>query len=226
MLDGYIDVAERLQKLKETYPEATLQPLDPSRPYFIEQIDGKTYVVYVAACYRDPHDARPGVGVAWEIVPGKGLTNGSELMIAETSAWGRAIVATMQTATKRIASKQEITAAKTRQAWSVESSEATFEGVATAAQVIADVKERIGAVEMPEAPTCKHGHRIERSGTSSKTNREYLGYACPEKVKARQCMPDVIWYKQIAGKWVNPDNVQASADKQRNLITEMLQGES
>lgn len=226
MLDNYIDVAERLQKLKDAYPEATLQPLDPTKPYYIEQIDGKTYVIYIAACYRDPHDVRPGVGVAWEIVPGKGLTQGSELMIAETSAWGRAIVATMQTATKRIASKQEITAAKTRQAWSVESSEATFAGVATAADVINDVKDRLGAVEMPEAPTCKHGHRIERSGISSKTNREYLGYACPEKVKSRQCQPDVIWFKQIAGKWVNPENVEATTEKQRSLITEMLHGES
>lgn len=226
MLDNYIDVAERLQKLKDAYPDATLQPLDPSKPYYIEQIDGKTYVIYIAACYRDPHDVRPGVGVAWEIVPGKGLTQGSELMIAETSAWGRAIVATMQTATKRIASKQEITAAKTRQAWSVESSDATFVGVATAADVINDVKDRLGVVEMPEAPTCKHGHRIERSGVSAKTNREYLGYACPEKVKSRQCMPDVIWYKQIAGKWVNPENVDASAEKQRSMVTEMLHGES
>lgn len=226
MLDNYIDVAERLQKLKDAYPDATLQPLDPSKPYYIEQIDGKTYVIYIAACYRDPHDVRPGVGVAWEIVPGKGLTQGSELMIAETSAWGRAIVATMQTATKRIASKQEITAAKTRQAWSVESSDATFVGVATAADVINDVKDRLGAVEMPEAPTCKHGHRIERSGVSAKTNREYLGYACPEKVKSRQCQPDVIWYKQIAGKWVNPENVDASAEKQRSMVTEMLHGES
>ena len=48
------------------------------------------------------------------------MTAGSELMICETSAWGRAIVAAMKTATKRIASKQEVMAAKTRQeAWAI-----------------------------------------------------------------------------------------------------------
>jgi hypothetical protein len=40
-------------------------------------------------------------------------------MICETSAWGRAIVAAMKTATKRVASKQEVIAAKNRQNWSV-----------------------------------------------------------------------------------------------------------
>jgi hypothetical protein len=83
------------------------------------QVEGKTYVVYTAACYRDPHDVRPGVAVAWEQIPGKGMTAGSELMICETSAWGRAIVAAMKTATKRVASKQEVIAAQARQTWAV-----------------------------------------------------------------------------------------------------------
>jgi len=40
-------------------------------------------------------------------------------MICETSAWGRAIVAAMKSATKRVASKQEVMAAKARQSWAV-----------------------------------------------------------------------------------------------------------
>jgi hypothetical protein len=47
------------------------------------------------------------------------MTAGSELMICETSAWGRAIVAAMKTATKRVASKQEVIAAQARQTWAV-----------------------------------------------------------------------------------------------------------
>jgi hypothetical protein len=118
-MNDYVDVAERIAQLKEAYPEASLQPYDPSKPYEIVQVEGKTYVVYTAACYRDPHDVRPGVAVAWEQIPGKGMTAGSELMICETSAWGRAIVAAMKTATKRVASKQEVMAAKARQSWAV-----------------------------------------------------------------------------------------------------------
>lgn len=118
-MNDYVDVAERIAQLKEAYPEASLQPYNPNKPYDIVQVEGKTYVVYTAACYRDPHDVRPGVAVAWEQIPGKGMTAGSELMICETSAWGRAIVAAMKSATKRVASKQEVIAAKERQTWAV-----------------------------------------------------------------------------------------------------------
>ena len=118
-MNDYVDVAERIAQLKESYPEASLQPYNPNKPYDIVQVEGKTYVVYTAACYRDPHDVRPGVAVAWEQIPGKGMTAGSELMICETSAWGRAIVAAMKSATKRVASKQEVIAAKERQPWAV-----------------------------------------------------------------------------------------------------------
>jgi hypothetical protein len=118
-MNDYVDVAERIAQLKETYPEASLQPYNPNKPYDIVQVEGKTYVVYTAACYRDPHDVRPGVAVAWEQIPGKGMTAGSELMICETSAWGRAIVAAMKSATKRVASKQEVMAAKARQSWAI-----------------------------------------------------------------------------------------------------------
>jgi len=118
-MNDYVDVAERIAQLKEAYPEASLQPYNPNKPYEIVQVEGKSYVVYTAACYRDPHDVRPGVAVAWEQIPGKGMTAGSELMICETSAWGRAIVAAMKTATKRVASKQEVIAAQARQTWAV-----------------------------------------------------------------------------------------------------------
>jgi hypothetical protein len=118
-MNDYVDVAERIAQLKEAYPEASLQPYNPNKPYDIVQVEGKTYVVYTAACYRDPHDVRPGVACAWEQIPGKGMTAGSELMICETSAWGRAIVAAMKSATKRVASKQEVMAAKARQSWAI-----------------------------------------------------------------------------------------------------------
>jgi len=118
-MNDYVDVAERIAQLKEVYPESSLQPYNPNKPYEILQVEGKTYVVYTAACYRDPHDVRPGVAVAWEQIPGKGMTAGSEIMIAETSAWGRAIVAALKLATKRVASKQEVVAAQARQTWAV-----------------------------------------------------------------------------------------------------------
>lgn len=119
-IDNYVDVAERLKILKDLYPQASLQPANIAEPFKIVNIQDCTYIVYTAACYREPNDPRPGIGIAWERVPGKGMTVGSELAIAETSAWGRAIVAAIQTSTKRIATKQDVVHAQHRQtAWSV-----------------------------------------------------------------------------------------------------------
>ena len=102
-LDDYVDVAERISEFRDRYPDGTLQPADPADPYRIVQAQGidkngeivtQTFVVYVAAAYRTPGDPRPGIGAAWEVFPGRTpYTRGSELMNAETSAWGRAIIA-------------------------------------------------------------------------------------------------------------------------------------
>lgn len=109
-MDNYVDVAERIRLLKERYPEASLQPADPSRPFWIEDVPNVgPRLVYVAACYRTPTDPRPGIGMAWEPIPGvTSFTKGSELMVAETSAWGRAIVAALAADSQKIASADEV----------------------------------------------------------------------------------------------------------------------
>ena len=70
------------------------------------------FIVYYAAAYRTPDDPRPGIGAAWEPYPGQTpYTAGSELMNAETSAWGRAIVAALAGDSKKgVASRQEVKA--------------------------------------------------------------------------------------------------------------------
>src|SRR3990167_1754651 len=63
-----------------------------------------------AGASRPPDDPRPGVGHAFEPIPGKTpYTKDSETMNAETSAWGRAIVA-LGFETKKIASANEVRA--------------------------------------------------------------------------------------------------------------------
>ena len=104
-LDDYVDVAERLADFKKQYPEGSLQQVTLE---FIN-IGGKDFVVYTAAAYRSFDDTRPGMGTAWEPIPGKTpYTKDSEVMVCETSAWGRAVVAVTGAGTKRIASKQEV----------------------------------------------------------------------------------------------------------------------
>ena len=107
----YVDVAERIRAFRDKHPEGSLQPADLSKPYEIVTIGDKTFVVYVAAAYRTPEDSRPGIGTAWETFPGKTpYTAGSEIQNAESSAWGRAIVASLAADTKKIASLDEVAA--------------------------------------------------------------------------------------------------------------------
>lgn len=101
----YVDVAERIRGFKAEYPDGSLQSLEGPK---LMLVGDKTFIVYCAAAYRTPDDQRPGVGWAWEPVPGPTpFTRDSELMNAETSAWGRAIVA-LGFDTKKIASSEEV----------------------------------------------------------------------------------------------------------------------
>jgi hypothetical protein len=67
-------------------------------------------MVYSAAAYRTPDDQLPGVGWAYEPIPGPtNFTRDSELQNAETAAWGRAMVAALAVDTKKgIASSEEV----------------------------------------------------------------------------------------------------------------------
>lgn len=106
----YIDVAARIVAFREQYPDGRLRPADPAVPYRIETIGGETFIVVVAAAHRDKDDNLPGIGMAYEVFPGKTpYTRGSELQNAETSAWGRAIVAALAADTKKgVASAEEV----------------------------------------------------------------------------------------------------------------------
>jgi len=109
-LGDYVDVPARIAEFRTKHPEGCLQPANLAEPYKIETVGDKTYVVVVAAAYRSPDDPRPGIGMAYEQWPGRTpYTRDSELQNAETSAWGRAIVAVLAADTKRgIASKEEV----------------------------------------------------------------------------------------------------------------------
>lgn len=105
--EDYIEVSERIQKFYERYPDGSLQGswdwLD----------DAHNVIVYRAQAYRTAEDVRPGVGYASEPYPGlSNFTRNSEIMNAETSAWGRAIAALGIAVHRGIASAQEVRAAQ------------------------------------------------------------------------------------------------------------------
>lgn len=108
----YIDVATRIIEFREKYPTGSLQSYKD--PYVIEvrinENTFKSFMVYSAAAYRHPEDKLPGIGWAYEPIPGPtNFTRDSELQNAETAAWGRAMVAALAVDTKKgIASSEEV----------------------------------------------------------------------------------------------------------------------
>lgn len=104
-LGDYVEVADRILDFYKAFPKGSLTRGD----WGVREVDGKTFIVYTALAHRDPDDRHPGVGTAWEPFPGgTPYTKNSELMNAETSAWGRAIIATGLVSNGKIASREEV----------------------------------------------------------------------------------------------------------------------
>src|SRR3990172_2751653 len=90
-LDDYVDVPQRIRDFYGKHPEGSLR--SGSEPRLFD-VNGKAFIAYHAQAFRTPDDPCPADGWAWEPVPGPApYTKDSELMNAETSAWGRPIVA-------------------------------------------------------------------------------------------------------------------------------------
>ena len=111
-MDGYVQVVDRIKLFYARYPEGSLQM---GTPTFID-IGEQKWALGRAYAYRTPTDERPGVGTAWEIVPGTtNFTRGSEVQNLETSAWGRAIGSLGIGIDASIATMDEVQQAKNRQ---------------------------------------------------------------------------------------------------------------
>ena len=104
-LGDYKDVAERLTDLRTRFPDATLQ----SEVIDLPAAFADKFLAVKATVYRTADDTAPATGLAWEPVPGQTpYTKNSELQNAETSAWGRAIIAALASESQKIASRQEV----------------------------------------------------------------------------------------------------------------------
>lgn len=120
-LDNYVTVAERITTFYNRFPGGVLNRLNPTtgqlEPMQFVSFAGADWVIYTAYAYRNDEDKNPGVGTAWERIPGTtSYTKGSEIQNAETSAWGRAIIAIgAADSLHGIASREEVQLAQFRQ---------------------------------------------------------------------------------------------------------------
>jgi hypothetical protein len=119
-MDDYVTVADRIREFYDKYPDGSLQcewqlvmvPTPVKQPDGTWTTLDRALIVAKAYAYRNAGDERPGIGHAQEPFPGKTpYTKDSEIQNAETSAWGRAIVAVGAADTRKgVASRDEVAA--------------------------------------------------------------------------------------------------------------------
>lgn len=172
-LGEYVDVDARLRWFFDNFPTASLQ----SR-IIVGPEDDKPFVVVGAYAYRGPEDNRPGMGIAYEVFPGTTpYTKGSELMNAETSAWGRALAAIGAPTKGHVASADEVRGASARRQSSPPSSRAKAdkateppqaEPTSGGDQTGPATEPHAAASEAPPGPSPDHEHTWVQSPTLKK----------------------------------------------------------
>jgi hypothetical protein len=194
-LSDYVTVAQRIAQFRTLHPTGSLRPMNPDRPFSVLRIGDTEQIVVVAAAYRTPDDPLPGVGMAAEPFPGRTpYTRGSELMNAETSAWGRAIVAALAADTSlAIASADEV---RNRRE---DGLPVNRDGSLSKSQISDEDRESAGV--MTKAQTAEH------------TKLRKINHPRPAD-RSTGPAPDDQWAGQPAGDWapVTPEDKPGSSN--------------
>lgn len=168
-LSEYITVAERIAMAMAKWPDASFQNIGTK----LINVDGHFYVEATVALYRDPNDIRPAIATAWEAIPGATpYTRDSEMMNAETSAMGRAVIAA-GIQSKKIASVEEIQARQLAPFKPVVVSDEPPQIDPWSGEPV--VTENVRNAPADGTPVCTHG--IMKYWRSSKTGK--VLYFCP-----------------------------------------------
>jgi len=191
-LENYEDVNARITRFRQEFPMGRLEA-------YIEDFDAANGRILIKALvFRtdDPHELPAAIDYAYEAQKTHGVNKDFWVENAVTSAYGRVIGAL--TPSNARPTRQDMEKAQRLQA--------PDPGIPTASESIAMVREKLGGRMESEPPKCAHGHRLRKEGIAAKTGKPYLGFVCPERVKAKQCEP--VWYRQTPdGKdWLSPQD--------------------
>ena len=184
-LSEYITVSERIALAIEKWPDASFQNMGTK----LIEVSGHYYVEATVALYRDPNDIRPAIATAWEPIPGATpYTKDSEMMNAETSAMGRAVIAA-GIPSKKVASVEEVAARQhLRAVPSVPIEIPPQETDPWSGEPVIDVYH------------CIHGERIEISG--ERNGKPYYGMGCRKTRDSGEQCPANWFVLSADGKWV------------------------
>jgi len=199
-LKNYEDVQSRVKRFQDAFPLGRIVT------QIVEFSAEKGHVLVKAECYRDDETLLPaGVDYAFGNVAFY-PTHMKRFFIEDTatSAVGRAISLVLPTEhkpTQQDMSKVERPApapVDNTDYWAAESS-----GSETIGTAVEQLQEQMGGEVLSESPICAHGHMLKRESKPD-APKEWCGYFCSEKTKAKQCPP--IWMIRSAttGQWRMP----------------------
>lgn len=214
-LSEYETVDSRIHQFYGNYPHGRIVTE-------MELIDmEKGHVVFKAYIYKDEIRTMPdATGYADGFRKDRGVDAQFWINNAETSSIGRALANLGLSAKGKRPSREEMTKVVAKKPekpavqdvvqddqdyWTtpVGQYNKVVDAPVTLDKALETVAAIIGTPEAGEVPTCTHGHRIWKTGKSSKTGKEWANYSCPLLGHAGmegKCEP--IWYEvNSAGKW-------------------------
>lgn len=200
-LDGYEDVAARIQRLHTTHPTNRVETR------IVEFSAQHGYILVECKIFKEYEDEKPSA-VDYAFGKVESYSPQMKKWFVEdtvTSAIGRC-AGLLLGSDKRptLQNMQQVETMPSAYVNKVEEDPwskpfAPVEGFTTASQAVEELQSQLGGEIMAESPLCKHGHMILKEGTKANGDN-YKGWVCPERVKANQCKAQWLEVKQD-GKW-------------------------
>ena len=204
-LDNYEASRERLERWLSSYPLGRIETR------IVEFSAEKGYVLVEAKAFRNYDDVLPaGIDYAhgyvgayqqnmkrWlvEDTVTSAIMRVQQLVMGGAERTVREVMAQIENTTAKIANAE-----KDYDYWTTKHgdvpSHATAEaaeqaGIASLGSSMDEIKKQLGGELVAEAPQCRHGHRVWRTGKSAKTGKDWANYSCVGR-KPDQCEP--VWY--------------------------------
>jgi len=204
-LDNYEASRERLERWLENYPLGRIETR------IVEFSAEKAYVLVEAKAFRNYDDVLPaGIDYAhgyvgayqqnmkrWfvEDTVTSAIMRVQQLVMGGAERTVREVMEQIENTPAKIANAEkdhDYWTTKFGEVPSYKTSEAAEQsGIPSFGSSVDEIKKQLGGELVAEAPQCRHGHRVWRTGKSAKTGKDWANYSCVGR-KPDQCEP--VWY--------------------------------
>jgi hypothetical protein len=212
-LDNYEASRERLERWLSSFPLGRIETR------IVEFSAEKGYVLVEAKAFRNYDDVLPaGIDYAhgyvgayqqnmkrWfvEDTVTSAIMRVQQLVMGGAERTVREVMAQIENTTAKIANAEkdyDFWTTKHGDVPSYATAEAAEQaGIPSLGSSMDEIKKQLGGELVAEAPQCRHGHRVWRTGKSAKTGKDWANYSCVGR-KPDQCEP--VWYVLTSdGTW-------------------------